>query len=113
MRTAAQPPSPFAQGVMMAGGVAWIYALFVAISAATGHRFEISGDGVEQGVPLPATWFHAALFTALGAALWLLGRRWDATGFVLLRKRRPWLVPTVGVVLLLPASLMLIFVLVR
>ncbi len=110
---APQPPSPFAQGVMWCGGIAWIYALFVAISAVTGHRFEIAGEGTSRGIPLPASWPHFGLFMAIGAALWFGGRRWDAPGFAAFRKRRPWVVPVIGAFVIAPASLMLIFLLVR
>jgi hypothetical protein len=92
---------------MMFGSTGWIYAIFVAISAATGERFEI------EGMPLPASWFHAALFTFLGSLFWFGGPRWDSPAFVAFRARRPWLVPVVGLFVILPASLALIFVLVQ
>ncbi len=98
---------------MLSGGTAWIYALFVAISAATGWRFAISGDGGGRGIPLPDTWFHAALFTGIGALLWLAGGRWDREGFVAFRRRRPWVVPVIVAVVIVPATLVLIFLLVR
>jgi hypothetical protein len=108
----AHPPSPLAQGILYAGGIAFIYALFVAVSAVSGWRFEIPNDGGGRGIPLPSSWFHAALFAAIGGALWFVGRRWDAPRFVALRSRRPWLVPVVFGVVVVPASLVLIFVLV-
>lgn len=101
--------SGFAQVLCYLGGTAWIYALFVGITAATGYRFEITADGVENGIPLPDTWFHFGLLVAVGAALWMGGRKWDAPRFVALRTRRPWLVPVLGVFVLLPASLALLF----
>jgi hypothetical protein len=107
------PASKLAQGLLLAGGITWIYALFVAFSAATGYEFELAGEGTSRGVPLPSTWFHAALFTAVGAAFWLVGRAWDEQGFVALRKRRPWLVPLITCFVILPASLVLLFALVQ
>lgn len=68
--------------------------------------------GGGRGIPLPTNWFHAGLFTAIGGALWLSGQRWDRPGFVALRKRLPWLVSVVFGVVIVPASLVLIFVLV-
>lgn len=111
MPPSSRPPSPFAMGILYAGGIAGIYALFIAFSAATGQRFEIAEGG--RGVPLPHTWFHAILFVAIGAALWALGRAWDRERFVAVRKRRPWLAPTVGTLVVFPATVMLIFVLVK
>ena len=98
---------------MYAGGIAGMFALFVAFSAVTGHGFEIANEGGGRGIPLPSTWFHAALFAAIGLALWFAGRRWDAPRFVALRASRPWLVPVVFGTVIVPAALVLIFVLVR
>jgi hypothetical protein len=109
----AKPASAFSLGLLWAGGIAWIYGLFVAFSAITGQRFEISGDGVERGIPLPSSWPHVGLFVALGAALWLTGRRWDAPRFRALRARRPWLMPAVGVLVIFPGAVVVIFLLVR
>lgn len=98
---------------MYAGGIAGIYALFVAFSAATGQRFEIAGEGGGRGVPLPSSWPHAALFVAIGCALWIAGRRWDRPGFVALRQRRRWLMPVVIGCGIVPGVLVMIFGLVR
>jgi hypothetical protein len=98
---------------MLFGGTVWIIALFVAISAVTGHRFEISGDGVDRGVPLPSNWFYAMLFTAVGGAFWWLGGRWDAPRFVAFRQRRPWVVPLVATFVVAPLTLVVMFLLVR
>jgi len=111
--TASRPLSPLAHGLLLTGGTAWLYALFVAISAATGYRFEIAGEGADLGIPLPATWFHAALFGTIGGAFWLVGRRWDAPRFADLRARQPWLVPAIAAFFTFPAGVALIFVLVR
>jgi hypothetical protein len=113
MGASTQPPaSSFAQGLMYAGGAAGIFALLVAFSAVTGHGFEIASKGGGRGIPLPSSWFHAALFAGIGLALWFAGRRWDAPRFAALRSRRPWLVPVVVGTVIAPASLVLIFVLV-
>jgi hypothetical protein len=106
-------PSPFAVGLLYAGGIAWIYALVVVISIVTDTRFEIPNDGGGSGIPLPNTWFYAALFTAIGGVLWRSGRWWDRPGFTALRARRPWLVPVVFTLVVFPAIVMFIFVLVR
>lgn len=104
--------SGMAQGLSYAGGIAGIHALVIAFSAATGHRFQIGGDGGSSGIPLPQSWFHAALFVALGGALWLAGGRWDTPRFVAVRARRPWLMPVVTGLVLVPAGLVLLFLLV-
>jgi hypothetical protein len=104
--------SGVAQGLLYAGGIAGIYALFVAFSAVTGQRFEIPNDGGGRGIPLPSSWFHTALFTAVGVVLWLAGQRWDRPGFVAFRARRPWLVPTVVGVVIVPATIVVLFLLV-
>src|SRR5262245_34369958 len=101
-----------AQGLLYAGGITGMYGLFVAFSAATGIRFELPNDGGGRGIPLPASWFHFAIFAAFAIALWLAGKRWDRPGFVAFRRRRPWLVPTFAGLVLFPAFVMLLFVLV-
>jgi hypothetical protein len=108
-----RPRSGFAQGLLYAGGIAGIYALIVVISAVTGQRFEIPSKGGGRGIPLPSGWFHAALFTGIGVALWLSGRQWDRPGFVAVRARRRWLMPTLIGVVIVPAALVLLFLLVR
>ena len=110
---ATKPASAFSLGLLWAGGIAWLYGLFVAISALTGQRFAISGDGVDRGIPLPSSWPHVGLFAALGAALWFSGRRWDAPRFGALRARRPWLMPVVGALVIFPGTVVVIFLLVR
>jgi hypothetical protein len=109
---AQQQASGLAQGLLLAGGICGIYGLFVAFSAATGQRFEIPNDGGGRGIPLPTTWFHFAIFAAFAVALWFTGRAWDRAGFVAFRRRRPWLVPTIVGVVIVPAFVMLLFVLV-
>lgn len=107
------PASPWSQGIAYCGGIAGLYGLVVAISAVTGKRFQIGGSGGSKGIVLPNSWGYVALFMGIGAVLWFIGRRWDAAGFVAVRRRRPWLVPTFVGVVVVPASLMLIFMLVR
>jgi len=99
--------------LLYSGGITGIYALVVAFSAATGRHFQIANAGTSRGVPLPSTWPHAGLFTAVGVLLWFAGRRWDAPGFAAVRVRRPWLVPVVVVVVIVPAALAGLFLLVK
>jgi hypothetical protein len=110
--TAQQQASKLAQGLLLAGGITGIYGLFVAFSAATGQRFEIPNDGGGRGIPLPTSWFHFAIFAGFAIALWLTGRAWDRTAFVAFRRRRPWVVPTIFGVVIVPAFLVLLFALV-
>ncbi len=105
--------SAAAQFLLYAGGITGIYALVVAFSAATGRHFQIANAGNLRGVPLPSTWPHAGLLTAVALLLWFAGRRWDAPGFAAVRARRPWLVPVVVSIGIVPAALAGLFLLVR
>ena len=109
---ATRPASKLAQGILLGGGITGIYGLVVGISAATGQRFEIPNKGGGAGIPLPATWLHFGIFAAFAIALWMLGRVWDRPGFVAFRARRRWVVPTVFGVVIVPAFVMMLFVLV-
>jgi len=102
-----------AQFLMYAGGITGIYALVVAFSAATGRHFQIANAGNSRGVPLPSTWPHAGLMAAVALLLWFAGRRWDAPRFAAVRARRPWLVPVVVSIGIVPAALVGLFLLVK
>lgn len=92
------------------GGVTGMYGLLAAYSTVTGNKLAFgSGDGV----PLPSTWLGVGVLMVAAVVLYWLGTRWDRPGFVAVRKRRPWLVPTVSTFVVFPALLVLLFMMVQ
>jgi len=91
-------------------GVTAMYGLLAAYSTISGNGLAFgSGDGV----PLPSTWSGVGVLMAAAAALYGLGKQWDRSGFVAVRKRRPWLVPVVTTFVVFPALVMLLFMMLQ
>ncbi|MEM7154443.1 MAG: hypothetical protein AAF799_16470 [Myxococcota bacterium] len=113
MTATRQGPASF-MSLMLFGlaGFAGLFAVAVMIATTTGQGFQISANGVDGGVPLPQGWPYVGLFAALGVALYGASRSWDTPGFSAFRQRRPWVVPTVGVLVAFPAFVAVLFVLV-
>lgn len=113
MTATRQGPASF-MSLMLFGlaGFAGLFAVAVTITTTTGQGFQVSASGVDGGVPLPVGWPYVGLFAALGVALYGASRGWDRPGFSALRQRRPWLVPTVGGLVVFPIFIAVLFVLV-
>ena len=83
---------------------AGLFALVTAFSALGGGEFSITAAGAGGGIPLPTGWTGFAVLAATAVVLYSGSRVWDRPGFEAFRRRRPWALPALCVVLL-PVSL--------
>lgn len=95
------------------GGLTGLYGAIGAYSAISGTKFEFGGGGSGGGVPLASSWPAVATLLIAAVGLYALGRSWDRPAFAALRQRRRWLVPVVVTFVVVPALLVLIFMLVQ
>jgi hypothetical protein len=79
---------------------AGLFALVAAFSALGGGAFNITAAGAGAGIPLPTGWTGFAVLAATAGLLYGGSRVWDRPGFETFRRRRPWALPALGVVLL-------------
>jgi len=79
---------------------AGLFALITAFSALGGGGFSITAAGAGGGIPLPTGWTGFAALAATAVVLYGASRVWDRPGFEAFRRRRPWALPALGVVLL-------------
>lgn len=98
-----KPPSFMRSLLLGLAGFAGLFSLITAYSALGGGGFNITAAGVDGGVPLPTGWTGFAVLAATAVALYGGSRVWDRPGFAAFRRRRPWALPALGV-LLLPIS---------
>lgn len=79
---------------------AGLFALVTAFSALGGGAFNITAAGAGAGIPLPTGWTGFAVLATTAVVLFAGSRVWDRPGFAAFRRRRPWALPALGVVLL-------------
>jgi len=95
-----KPPSFMRSLLFGLAGFAGLFALLTAYSALGGGGFNITAAGAGAGVPLPTGWTGFAVLAATAVVLYGGSRVWDRPGFEAFRRRRPWALPALGVVLL-------------
>ena len=95
-----KPPSFMRSLLFGLAAFAGLFALITAYSALGGGGFNITAAGVDGGVPLPTGWTGFAVLAATAVVLYGGSRVWDRPGFDAFRRRRPWVLPALGVLLL-------------
>lgn len=77
---------------------AGLCALVTGYSALGGGGFSITAPGAGGGVPLPTGWTGFSVLALTGLLLYGASRVWDRPDFEAFRRRRPWVLPALGVV---------------
>lgn len=95
-----KPPSFMRSLLFGMAAFAGMFALVTAYSALGGGAFNITAAGAGAGIPLPTGWTGFSVLAAAAVVLFAGSRVWDRQGFAAFRRRRPWALPALGVVLL-------------
>ena len=103
-----QPASFGSVFLMYGGGVAVMYGALALFSLLSGMKFEFGASG-SGGIPFPSSWPSVGLLLGVGVGSYLLGTRWDTPRLLALRQRRPWLVPVVVTVVVIPLLIVVLF----